>query len=193
MIGEYAIQKIKDGDVVLTYARSSVVEQTLLNAWDKGNGKMFSVVVVDSRPLLEGMYFLLARLCLWINNLSGKNLLRVLTSANLPCTYLLLPSLPSILPTISLVFIGAHSLNSNGAVYSRAGTASVAMMAQQARVPVCVLSETYKYSGVVGLDSFSRNELGQSSFAWRMCTTLSRCSSSCATRPSADVPQVCAS
>ena len=57
VIGEYAIQKIKDGDVVLTYARSSVVEQTLLNAWDKGNGKKFSVVVVDSRPLLEGMHF----------------------------------------------------------------------------------------------------------------------------------------
>lgn len=166
VIGEYAIQKIKDGDVVLTHARSSVVEQTLLNAWDKGNGKKFSVVVVDSRPLLEGMFFHpKAPTCLWINNVSGKNLLRVLTSANIPCTYLLLPSLPSILPTISLVFIGAHSLNSNGAVYSRAGTASVAMMAQQARVPVCVLSETYKYSGVIGLDSFSRNELGQACFA----------------------------
>jgi len=166
VIGEYAIQRIKDGDVVLTYARSSVVEQTLLNAWDKGNGKKFSVVVVDSRPLLEGMFFHpKARTCLWINDFSGKNLLRVLTSADIPCTYLLLPSLPSLLPTISLVFIGAHSLNSNGAVYSRAGTASVAMMAQQARVPVCVLSETYKYSGVIGLDSFSRNELGQACFA----------------------------
>ena len=169
MIGEYAIQKIKDGDVVLTHARSSVVEQTLLNAWDKGDGKKFSVVVVDSRPLLEGILSILkSPTCLSINNISGKNLLRVLTSANIPCTYLLLPSLPSILPTISLVFIGAHSLNANGAVYSRAGTASVAMMARQGRVPVCVLSETYKYSGVIGLDSFSRNELGQACSAWRV-------------------------
>jgi hypothetical protein len=70
VIGEYAIQKIKDGDVVLTYARSSVVEQTLLNAWDKGNGKKFSVVVADSRPLLEGALSLpnAQRVCQGINN-----------------------------------------------------------------------------------------------------------------------------
>jgi hypothetical protein len=32
--------------------RSSVVEQVLVGAWD--DGKRFSVVVVDSRPMLEG-------------------------------------------------------------------------------------------------------------------------------------------
>ena len=52
VIEQHAIEKIKDGDVILTYARSSVVEGVLLEA--KRQGKEFSVVVVDSRPLYEG-------------------------------------------------------------------------------------------------------------------------------------------
>lgn len=70
MIQGLAGKKIKDGDVILTYARwddlffsasfiiendfrSSVVEKILLNA--KKDGKEFSVIVIDSQPLLEGL------------------------------------------------------------------------------------------------------------------------------------------
>lgn len=52
VIEGHAITKIKNGDTILTYARSSVVEGVLLEA--KRQGKVFSVVVVDSRPLYEG-------------------------------------------------------------------------------------------------------------------------------------------
>lgn len=41
-----------------TLDRSSVVEKMLLEAYDLG--KVFSVVVVDSRPMLEGAFTLLA-------------------------------------------------------------------------------------------------------------------------------------
>lgn len=50
-----AVEKINDGDVILTYAKSSVVEKVLRHAWEQG--KRFSVVVVDSRPMLEGWCF----------------------------------------------------------------------------------------------------------------------------------------
>lgn len=53
VIEQHAIAKIKDGETILTYARSSVVEGVLLEA--KRQGKSFSVVVVDSRPLYEGI------------------------------------------------------------------------------------------------------------------------------------------
>jgi hypothetical protein len=76
VIAQSAGLKIKDGDVLLTYARyvscpvvssdfphvlmarSSVVEKVLLRAHEEG--KSFSVYVVDSRPMLEGLvwYFL---------------------------------------------------------------------------------------------------------------------------------------
>ncbi|KAJ7667719.1 eukaryotic translation initiation factor 2B delta subunit [Mycena polygramma] len=156
VIQDLACKKIKDGDIILTYARSSVVEKVLLSAYKQG--KRFSVIVVDSRPLLE-----------------GKALLQALTSAHpvsndsllpppppIPCTYALLPALPSLITEATTVILGAHSLHSNGAVSSRAGTALVAMLAKQHSVPVLVCCETYKFSESVMLDGFGKNELAPS-------------------------------
>lgn len=140
VITSSAISKIQDGDVILTYARSSVVEKMLLEAYDLG--KVFSVIVVDSRPMLE-----------------GKKLLSVLASAGIPCTYVLLPALGSVITQTSKIFVGAHSLHANGAVSSRAGTAMVATIARQHGIPLLVCCETYKYTPAVQLDSFAMNEL----------------------------------
>ncbi|GAA5965138.1 hypothetical protein JCM3765_002852 [Sporobolomyces pararoseus] len=139
VIEQHAVEKIKDGDTILTYARSSVVEGVLLEA--KRLGKNFSVVVVDSRPLYE-----------------GKNLLHSLRLASIPTTYVLLPSLSLILPRVSLCFLGTHSLLSNGSMFSRAGTAMVAMMLREKGVPVVCCCETYKFSERIMLDSIVGNE-----------------------------------
>ncbi|KAI0269192.1 hypothetical protein BC834DRAFT_865240 [Gloeopeniophorella convolvens] len=147
VIQETATKKIHDGDVVLTYARSSVVQKVLLEAWAEGT--QFSVIVVDSRPMLE-----------------GKRMLSALAAASIPCTYLLLPALGSVISDVSIVLVGAHSIHSNGAVFSRAGTALVAMMAKQHSVPVVVCCETYKFSEGVRLDSFTKNELAPVSDAF---------------------------
>lgn len=77
------------------------------------------------------------------------------------CTYALLPALPSLMTEVTTVLLGAHSLSSNGAVYSRAGTALVAMMAKGHSVPVMVCCETYKFSEGVMVDGFGKNELGK--------------------------------
>lgn len=52
VITSLGLQKIQDGDVILTYARSSVVQGLLLAAHAKGI--KFKVIVVDSRPRFEG-------------------------------------------------------------------------------------------------------------------------------------------
>ncbi|KAF7353016.1 hypothetical protein MVEN_01269200 [Mycena venus] len=72
------------------------------------------------------------------------------------------PALPSLVTEATTVILGAHSLHSNGAVFSRAGTALVAMMAKQHSVPVLVCCETYKFSEGVMLDGFGKNELAPS-------------------------------
>ncbi|KAF7331864.1 hypothetical protein MKEN_00066500 [Mycena kentingensis (nom. inval.)] len=159
VIRDFALKKIKDGDVILTFARSSIVEKVLLHA--HARGKRFSVIVVDSRPLLEGkalLQSLTATNTSW--TLSGDALEPPL--APIPCTYALLPALPSLITEATTVFLGAHSLHSNGSVYSRAGTALVAMMAKQNSVPVLVCCETYKFSDGVMLDGFGKNELAPS-------------------------------
>ncbi|KAJ4499972.1 hypothetical protein C8R41DRAFT_812758 [Lentinula lateritia] len=148
VIEDLAVKKIKDGDVVLTYARSSLVEKILLRAHSLD--KRFSVIVIDSRPLLE-----------------GKTLLHSLASTvpPLPCTYALLPALPSLIIDADIVLLGAHSLHANGSVYSRAGTAMVAMLAKEHSVPVMLCCETYKFSDTVMLDGFGKNELAPTKFS----------------------------
>jgi translation initiation factor eIF-2B subunit delta len=153
VIAREASKKIVDGDVVLAYAKSSVVEKSLLAAHHEG--KEFSVVVADSRPLFE-----------------GKNLARSLARAGLQVQYCLLTGLGSLSKKVTKCFLGASAMMANGRLYSRAGTAMVAMMAKDSggmvpgfgavgNVPVIVLCESVKFSTRVVLDSIVGNELGE--------------------------------
>ncbi len=182
VIADNAKEKIKPGDTVVTYARcndplllaewglilssrSSVVERVLLEAWrdmqSRDPDSSFDVVIVDSRPLNEGTSLPPSDsdhsdplTC------PGRALLTSLTNASLPCTYILLPLLSTILPRASLVLLGASALHSDGALYSRSGTALVAMLAKEHRVPVVACVETYKFGERVVLDGVANNELG---------------------------------
>ncbi|KAI5062229.1 hypothetical protein GOP47_0022768 [Adiantum capillus-veneris] len=140
-ITKHAVTKIKDGDVLLTYASSCVVEMIILCAFELG--RKFRVVIVDSRPKLE-----------------GKGLLRRLLGRGISCTYTHINAVSYIMQEVTKVFLGASSILSNGTVYSRVGSAAVAMVANAFHVPVMVCCETYKFHERVQLDSICFNELG---------------------------------
>ncbi|KAK9091157.1 hypothetical protein Sjap_024334 [Stephania japonica] len=140
-IVKHAVSKIRDGDVLLTYSSSAVVEAILLYAHD--HGKQFRVVIVDSRPKLE-----------------GQALMRRLVEKGLSCTYTHINAVSYIMHEVTKVLMGAASVLSNGTVYSRVGTACVAMVAHQFRVPVLICCEAYKFDERVLLDSICSNELG---------------------------------
>ncbi|TIC71026.1 kinase-like protein [Wallemia mellicola] len=125
---------------ILVYARSSIVEKTLIEA--KKAGKMLSVIIVDSKPLNE-----------------GKNLLTRLTDMGVECTYAHLSALPSLLPNINMTLLGAHAILANGALYSRVGNASVALLSKVHNVPVYALAESYKFVDRMMLDSITTNEI----------------------------------
>lgn len=143
-IQSHAAAKIHDGDVVMTYASSSVIEGTLLQAFRQG--RKFEVIVIDSRPLFE-----------------GRQLAERLLEEGIPTTYGLLTALSTLVPQASLMLLGTSSLLSNGAPYARSGTAMCAMMAHGFHIPVIICCETYKFSDRIQLDSFVVNEAGQSS------------------------------
>jgi translation initiation factor eIF-2B subunit delta len=155
------MQKIQNGDVILTYAKSSVVEALLLEA--KRSGYEFRVVVVDSRPTFEGkVHDNQIILDLFYSHLrQGKHLLRRLVSAGIDCTYVLLSSIYVVLKDVTKVILGAHALLNNGAVYSRIGTAMVAMAASDKQIPVMVCCETYKFVNRTQVDSLVLNEMGK--------------------------------
>ncbi|XP_060947202.1 translation initiation factor eIF-2B subunit delta [Limanda limanda] len=139
-IAKYSIEKINDGDVILVYGCSSLVNHILCEAFNK-NIK-FRVIVVDSRPRLE-----------------GREALRRLVQGGIRCTYVLISAVSYILPEVSKVFLGAHALLANGYVMSRVGTSQIALVARAFNVPVLVCCETYKFCERVQTDSFVSNEL----------------------------------
>ncbi|KAL1194313.1 hypothetical protein V5N11_003911 [Cardamine amara subsp. amara] len=141
VIVKHAVTKIRDGDVLLTYGSPTAVEMVLLRAHELR--KKFRVLVVDSRPKLE-----------------GQLLLRRLIKRGINCTYTHINAISYIMHEVTKVFLGASSVLSNGTVYSRVGTACVAMVANAFRVPVLVCCEAYKFHERVQLDSICSNELG---------------------------------
>ncbi|CAK6962258.1 translation initiation factor eIF-2B subunit delta isoform X4 [Scomber scombrus] len=139
-IAKSSIEKISDGDVILVYGCSSLVNHILCEAFEKG--RKFRVIVVDSRPRLE-----------------GREALRRLVQRGISCTYVLISAVSYILPEVSKVFLGAHALLANGYVMSRVGTSQIALVAKAFNVPVLVCCETYKFCERVQTDSFVSNEL----------------------------------
>lgn len=120
------------------------MRRTLLTAHEQG--KKFRVTVIDSRPLFEGKHFA-----------------RALVEAGMDVQYTLTHGLAPATKDATKVFLGAHAMTSNGCLYSRVGTALVAMSAKdRARginIPVIVLCETVKFTDRVALDSIVVNEI----------------------------------
>ncbi|TPX35300.1 S-methyl-5-thioribose-1-phosphate isomerase [Synchytrium microbalum] len=136
-----ALPYMKDGDVILTHGRSSVIQDMLIFFWK--SGIKFRVIVADSRPKLE-----------------GREMLKTLVKENIPCTYILTSAVSLVIKEVTKVLMGASAVLSNGSVMSRAGSALVAMTANDFKIPVLVCCETYKFSDAFRLDSFVWNEIG---------------------------------
>ena len=141
ILTEYAVSKIHDGDQVLTFGYSNVVFQVLCRAFQEQ--KEFHVVVVDCGPHHE-----------------GRTMLRRLLAKGIACTFVNISAVSHCMKDAQKVLLGAASVCANGTVISRAGSASVAMIANSFQVPVIVCCETQKFSEKVQLDSITSNELG---------------------------------
>ena len=144
VIANSAAQKVQDGDVILCYAGSNIVQKTLLTAHHQG--KKFRVSIIDSRPLFE-----------------GRHLARTLANAGMQVQYSLIHGISHTMKDATKVFLGAHGMTSNGRLFSRVGTALVAMSAKQCaggvNIPVIVCCETVKFTDRVALDSIVVNEI----------------------------------
>uniref|UniRef100_A0A8V0Y022 Translation initiation factor eIF2B subunit delta n=2 Tax=Gallus gallus TaxID=9031 RepID=A0A8V0Y022_CHICK len=140
-ISKSAFEKINDNDVILVYGCSSLVNRTLCDAHTQTD-RTFRVIVVDSRPRLE-----------------GRETLRRLVRHGIHCTYVMINAISYVLPEVSKVLLGAHALLANGSVMSRVGTSQIALVSKAYNVPVLVCCETYKFCERVQTDSFVSNEL----------------------------------
>lgn len=142
LIIDNASTQIEDSTTIVTYGSSKVLTELLLHN-SIGLKKNIKVIVVDSRPLFE-----------------GRKMAETLRNAGVNVMYALITSLDTIFNMdVDYVFLGAHSILSNGFLYSRAGTAMLAMSAKRRNIPVLVCCESLKFSQRVQLDSVTFNEL----------------------------------
>ncbi|KAK9870350.1 hypothetical protein WA026_006435 [Henosepilachna vigintioctopunctata] len=135
------LEKISNGDIILIYGCSSLIKRILIEAFE--SKKQFKVIVVDNRPLTEGV-----------------EMLRRLTKAGIDCTCVSINGLRYVMASVTKIVLGAHSLLTNGYVMSRAGTSLIALAAKAFNRPVLVCCETYKFSERVQADSLVYNEIG---------------------------------
>ncbi|CAK1544430.1 unnamed protein product [Leptosia nina] len=133
--------KISNGDNILTYGCSSLIERILRESHEAG--VQYRAVVVGNRV-----------------SHSAREMLRRLIAAGVSCSYVDISALSFVMKSINKVLLGANALLVNGSVLGAVGTLQAALVARAHNVPVLVACETHKFSDRVQTDAFVYNEIG---------------------------------
>jgi ribose 1,5-bisphosphate isomerase len=123
---EIGSKRIRDGMLVFTHCHSSTVTRMLAKA--KADGKNFSVICTETRPAFQGRITAQEMV-----ELDIQTLLIVDSAAR------------SYMGDVDLVVVGADAITSEGNVVNKIGTSSIAVLANEARKPLYVVSELLKF------------------------------------------------
>jgi ribose 1,5-bisphosphate isomerase len=126
-ISEFAAKRIKENSVILTHCNSTAAVSTIIKAHTEG--KNITVYATESRPKRQGYITV-----------------RQLAEAGVPVTLIVDSAVRHIMPKVNIVVVGVDTVASNGAVINKIGTSQIALCAHEARVPVMVCAETFKFS-----------------------------------------------
>ena len=127
IIGKIGANRIKDGVTILTHCNSKAALSVIKTAFKQG--KDISVYATESRPWRQGL-------------LTVKDL----SDAGIPVTLIVDSAVRWIMKEIDLAVVGADTVCSNGALINKIGTSQIALAAHEARVPLMVCAESYKFS-----------------------------------------------
>lgn len=146
VIAEIGSKRIKDGAVLLTHCNSCSAVSTIIKAHK--DGKNIKVYATESRPKRQGYITV-----------------RQLVKEGIPTILIVDSAVRHVMPKVDLVVVGADTVASNGAVINKIGTSQIALCAHEARVPIMVCAETYKFShetlvgGLVEIEERDANEI----------------------------------
>jgi ribose 1,5-bisphosphate isomerase len=121
----YGANRIEDGDIIMMHSYSSTLMGMFIQA--KKAGKNFSMICTESRPLRE-----------------SRNAIKIFQELNIPVTLITDASAYEFLPMCDYVLMGADSLDVDGSVANKMGTAQVAKLAKACKKDVYIASELYK-------------------------------------------------
>ncbi len=125
-IAEIGAKRILNGMTILTHCHSSTVTNILRKA--KQEGKNFEIICTETRPIFQGRITAQEML-----NLEIKTTIIVDSAAR------------SFIKQADIVLVGADALTSEGGIVNKIGTSTIALLAQEARVPFYVASELLKF------------------------------------------------
>jgi translation initiation factor 2B subunit (eIF-2B alpha/beta/delta family) len=124
-IRTHTMNLIKNNATILTHSYSSTILSALLFA--KRNGKQFSVICTESRPINE-----------------GANLAEMLGKKNIPVTLVVDAAVFSCIPDADIILVGGDALLPMGLI-NKIGTKGIAMAAHQNNTPLYALCSTIKF------------------------------------------------
>jgi ribose 1,5-bisphosphate isomerase len=123
---EIGAKRIRDGSVVFTHCHSSTVTRLLAKA--KEDGRNFKVICTETRPAFQG-------------RITAKELVDL----DIETTFIVDSAARSFIGNVDLVIVGADAITSEGNVVNKIGSSSIAVLANEARVPFYVVSELLKF------------------------------------------------
>lgn len=126
-IADIGAERIRDGDTILTHCNSTTALGIILKAHSEG--KNIRVIATESRPRHQG----------YITS-------SALAEAGVPVELIVDSAVRYFMPEVDIVIMGADTISANGSVVNKIGTSQVALIAHEARVPVIIAAETYKFS-----------------------------------------------
>lgn len=126
-IAEIGARHIRDGDMILTHCNSQVALACIIEAHRQG--KEIEVFATEVRPRNQGLLTITA-----------------LNNAGITTNYIVDSAARSFMREIDCMIIGTDAVAVNGAVVNKIGTSQIALAAHEARVPLLVAAETYKFA-----------------------------------------------
>ncbi len=125
-VAEIGAKRIRDGMVVFTHCHSSTVTHLLKIA--KGSGKTFEVICTETRPAFQG-------------RITAKEMVEL----GVKTTLIVDSAARPFMKRADIVFVGADAITSEGNVVNKIGSSTIAVLANEARVPFYVVSELLKF------------------------------------------------
>lgn len=145
-IAEIGAKRIHDGMVVFTHCHSSTVTHLLKKA--KQNGKTFEVICTETRPVFQ-----------------GRTTAKEMLDLGVKTTLIVDSAARSFMKKADIAIVGADAITSEGNVVNKIGTAAIALLAHEARVPFYVVSELLKFDPATlwgdyeGIEERTRDEV----------------------------------
>ncbi|CCD23542.1 translation initiation factor eIF2B subunit alpha NDAI_0B05090 [Naumovozyma dairenensis CBS 421] len=133
-IAKIGIDFITDDDIILVHGFSRAVFSLLKHAAE--NLIRFRCVVTESRPTLQ-----------------GTQLYSLLEEKGIPVTMVVDSAVGTVIDKVDKVFVGAEGVAESGGIINIVGTYSVGVLAQNARKPFYVVTESHKFVRMFPLSS----------------------------------------